>query len=53
MNEFELDNSELIPNQEIINIGSWANTETEKMLSNFSDTHFWLNGKYYASVEGF
>ncbi len=36
-----------------INIGSKANTETERLLSNFAHTPFVLHGQVYESVEGF
>ena len=39
--------------KETINIGFKGETETEQMLSNLAPTPFELNGKSYASVEGF
>lgn len=36
-----------------INIGWKAETEAERLLSNFSESPFELDGKKYASVEGF
>lgn len=39
--------------RETINIGFKGKTETEQMLSNLALAPFKLNGKYYASVEGF
>lgn len=39
--------------RDIINIGLNGEAETERMLSNLAPTPFILNGKKYASVEGF
>lgn len=37
----------------VVNIGSRAETETERILSNFAHTPFTLYGELYESVEGF
>jgi predicted NAD-dependent protein-ADP-ribosyltransferase YbiA (DUF1768 family) len=39
--------------EDVINIDSRSNNETERMLSNLAHTPFDLNGKHYESVEGF
>lgn len=39
--------------KETINIDLKGETKTEQMLSNLAPTPFELNGKHYASVEGF
>lgn len=39
--------------EEVVNVSSRGETETERALSNFAHTPFELDGKRYESVEGF
>lgn len=53
MKSMERDMEKIEKAKDVINIGLKAETETERMLSNFAHAPFDLDGKHYGSVEGF